>query len=252
MATGPDPRVTSRRATIDGLSNFRDLGGIPAGEHVVRTGLVYRSDSPHQVTEEGLAVLLGLGIASVLDLRTAEERGTNPGPLPSDHHPIQEHFDGVDPRSASGVNAGERVLRDTYVLLLDDAPDRFGRVLAQLADPGRLPAVVHCAAGKDRTGLVVALLLSVLGVERDTVLDDYALERSGPEFEARLALVHARFVEMGIESGVAWGMIGTPRWAMADALEHLDDRYGSVAAYVTGPCAVPVAAVERLRAALLE
>ena len=239
---------------IDGLSNFRDVGGYPAGARTVRAGLVYRSDSPHQASEEGRAAMTALGIVSVLDLRTPAEYTSSPGPFTSDHHPIQEDLerDGIDPRSVAGRDGGEQLLADLYVLLLERSAERFGGVLTQLADADRLPAVVHCAAGKDRTGLAVALLLSVLGVDRDLVLDDYAIVRAGPAFESRLHDVRARFLAEGIEPGAADGMLGTPRWAMAHALSHLDERHGSVDAYVAGPGGVPPPTIDRLRAVLLQ
>ena len=138
-----------------------------------RCGLVYRSDSLHNATAAGVARLRGLDIVSVLDLRSPEEVGLLPGPLPIVHPPIQDDLerDGIDPRTLTGRAAGERLLRDLYVLLLAAAAPRYGAVLTTLSDAALLPAVVHCAGGKDRTGLAVALLLSVLGVDRETILE---------------------------------------------------------------------------------
>ena len=246
---------TASFLAVDGLTNLRDLGGYRAEDGAwVRRGRVYRSDSPHLVSSDGAETLRSLGIVTVLDLRSNAERDEFPGPLPSTHHPIQEDVerDGIDPRTVSGRDGGEQLLADLYVLLLERSALRYGQVLEALSDEARLPALVHCHAGKDRTGLAVALLLSALGVDRDTVLDDYATSPSGDLHASRLVDAHAHFVGRGMEASAAHGMLSAPRWAMGAALNELDQRYGSVAAYLEGPCGLQPETLVALRAALLE
>jgi protein-tyrosine phosphatase len=120
-----------------------------------------------------------------------------------------------------------------------------------LASPGALPAIVHCAGGKDRTGLTVALLLSALGVDRDTVLDEYAALPGTPAHAARQDEVHASFVSMGVEPGAARALLSTPRWAMAETLDWVDERHGTVEGYLRGPAGVTPETLEHLRGALL-
>jgi protein-tyrosine phosphatase len=246
--------TTSSFIDIAGLTNFRDVGGLPAGERHVRHGQIFRSDSPHLATQEGIATMRSLGIVTVLDLRSTPECEAQPGPLAFEHHPIHDDREvpGIDPRAARGHGGGEQLLADLYVQMLDLYGPRYGVLLTRLSEPARLPALIHCAAGKDRTGLAIALLLSVLGVNRELVLDDYALERSGELHEARLADVHRRFVELGIESDAVVGMLGTPRSAMATAMTHLDERYGSVESYLTGPAGTTLETLAHLRLVLLD
>jgi protein-tyrosine phosphatase len=239
---------------VDGLTNVRDLGGYRNPGGAVRRGLVYRADSPHLASEAGIASLRALGIVSVYDLRSAPERDEHPGPLPSAHHPIHDDVTvpGLEPRAASGREGGEAILRDFYVRALREAAPRYGVVLTALADRDRLPALVHCMGGKDRTGVAVALLLSTLGVDRETVLDDYAHVPPGDAHRDRREMVLAIFQEQGIATEVALGMLSTPRWAMADALAGVDAAYGSVDAYLVEACGMAPRTLEVLRATLVE
>ena len=112
------------------------------------------------------------------------------------------------------------------------------------------PVVFHCTAGKDRTGLVSALLLEVLGVDRETVLDDFQLtERyAGPREESH---GWQRMIEFGVAPEAAAGAFGAPRAMLGDVLEVLDTRYGGAERYLTERAGVSTATLDALRAALL-
>jgi protein-tyrosine phosphatase len=170
-----DPR--DRLVPLDGCLNFRDLGGYPAAEgRRLRWGLVYRSDSLHALTARDLERLEDeLRIRTVVDLRTSGERAAEPsrglGALSlSEHHlPLYDGTEGARERP-------QLPLDEIYFLLLQFAEARVVRVLHTLAD-AKGAAVFHCAAGKDRTGVVAAALLGVLGVDDAAIVDDYALTR---------------------------------------------------------------------------
>ncbi len=109
----------------------------------------------------------------------------------------------------------------------------------------------HCHDGKDRTGLVAALLLDALGVERATILDDYgftARYRRRTEQESS----YERLIESGMSEEAAAGVLTTPKWAMQHALEELDRRYGSVAEYLRGPAGMNHYRLKALRQRVLE
>ena len=131
------------------------------------------------------------------------------------------------------ISDGERVLFDLYVGLIEHAAVQIGELFTGLVEDDGVPAVFHCHAGKDRTGIVAALLLEALGVRRDIVLDDY-------ELTARYRLrnhqesSYERLIELGLSPEAAAGVLTAPRWAMQQALEDLDHRYGSVEPYLTG------------------
>jgi protein-tyrosine phosphatase len=241
---------------VDGLMNLRDLGGYPVtGGGRTRAGMVYRSESLHGVTALGLETLRSFGLVTVIDLRSTAERDLYPGPLETVHVEVQEQAtqsDRFDVFGLSGRTAGETMLRDLYFDMVDQAAPQFGRILSLLADRARIPALIHCAGGKDRTGITIALMLLALGVDREIVLDDYAAPSVFPEREVRRMEFHARFVERGIESEAALGMLSTPRWAMAEALDRIDETFGGVVPYLLGPAGMSEAQLAALRAELID
>lgn len=146
---------------------------------------------------------------------------------------------------------GETFLAGIYLHMLERSAVGFGRILSGLADGDRLPAVFHCAAGKDRTGMVAALLLSVLGVDEGDILDDYELTSRYRRPE-RIAATKARLEgEYSVPAEVVAGILRTPRWAMESTLAELRQRYGSVEGYLTGPAAVHPSVPGKLRELLL-
>jgi len=165
-----------RRVPFAGALNFRDIGGYPvAGGGMTRWRAVYRSDSLHFLTGADLAAFDALGVTTIYDLRRPDEVASFPGPR--DHVRLQIP-NGDLAASAPGLQTrrdGEVWLAADYLSMLATAGPAFGRLLSRLADDAELPAVVHCLGGKDRTGMVIALLLCALGVDRETVLDDYEL-----------------------------------------------------------------------------
>ncbi len=106
--------------------------------------------------------------------------------------------------------------------------------MARTIQPHRLlPAVVHCLGGKDRTGMVIALLLCALGADRGTVLDDYEL--TSRCHAARVPEVVEAFTQLGIGRPAGEAIMSTPRWAMAQALRELDQEHGGIRRYLLGP-----------------
>jgi len=142
------------------------------------------------------------------------------------------------------------VLRDLYLGLIDHAAAQIGELFTALGRDGGLPAVFHCHAGKDRTGIVAALLLEAVGVERETVLDDYELTARYRQ-RTHQEGTYQRLLDLGMSPEAAAGVLTAPRWAMHEALGHLDDRYGGVDRYLTGPAAMSRDSLERLRRALV-
>ena len=165
-----------RRIDLDGCHNFRDLGGYAAaGGRSVRWRMLFRSDGLQHLTARDVTrVRDDLGIRHVVDLRsTGEIRSDGRGLLEDDafrfHHvPL---FDGVV--AARPEVAREMTLADRYFLLAEMAKEPIARVITTLAESSA-PAVYHCAAGKDRTGVISAILLGLLGVPDGIIVADYA------------------------------------------------------------------------------
>lgn len=168
-----------RRLHLEGSVNFRDLGGWPAaGGRRVRSGRLFRSDALHRLSDADVVRLRdGVGLRTLIDLRASHEiasegRGPLAAPPVAYHH--LPFFDGA--RADPGRDA-ERDLAAIYFQMLGFASRPIAHALETLAaSPG--PAVFHCAAGKDRTGVLAAVVLGALGVADADIVADYAETRS--------------------------------------------------------------------------
>jgi protein-tyrosine phosphatase len=251
---GPAVVAAERRIPFEAVTNFRDLGGYPTRSgRRIRWGRVFRSDALHGMTEGDIAMYDNLGLTAVFDLRGDVEVAEQPDPMPSRHLPMLSRAAGDNVASAfngSSGEDGERLLAGLYTGQIDNSATTIGELFSALTEPGGLPAVFHCHAGKDRTGLVAAVLLEALGVEREAILDDYELTA---RYRLRAQQDHTfeRMINLGLAPEAAAGVLTAPRWAMHSALEHLDREYGNVERYLTGPAAMELSDLKTLSAELL-
>jgi protein-tyrosine phosphatase len=246
----PEPEPLERRIALEGAVNFRDLGGYETADGSrTRWRTLFRADGLGDLTADDLEVLRALGIRTVVDLRSGDE--LERGRFDVDAHPVAFHHFPIIEKLPDAEEFDRRpgLLGSQYQDMLGDAGDQILAVLETLAAPDALPAVFHCTAGKDRTGVLSAIVLSLLGVDEPTVVADYAL--SG---EAMLRL-RAKLVVKYPDSRTVIENINEVFSAdpaqMEALLDHLRERYGSFQSYVealgAGPDLVPA-----LRAALLE
>ncbi|MGC4896406.1 tyrosine-protein phosphatase [Micromonospora sp. DT31] len=168
------------------LFNFRDVGGYTTRDgRTVRRGRLYRSDSLHRVAETDRAAFTALGIRTVIDLRRPTEVERD-GRVPAYdglayRHIHPEHDDWGAQRFDPAGPSLARYLADRYADLARTGTAGLAEAIGLIADSANAPVVVHCVAGKDRTGIVCALTLSVLGVPDDDVVADYALSTAASE-----------------------------------------------------------------------
>jgi protein-tyrosine phosphatase len=217
---------------LEGASNFRDLGGYRATDgRLVRRGLIYRSGSLHALTESDLERLRSMGICVAFDLRS---------PLEHEAEPLAASFIRrvsvpLSRSSASDdlltVTDGRAFLRARYDEIFFDVGERIGSILRSIAHDECLPAVIHCAAGKDRTGVVAAVLLLALGVDDVTVLDDYELS-SECETAHRIEELRAKLGERGLSPALIAGLLGTHRAALGESIGEVYRRFGSIESYL--------------------
>ncbi len=260
---GPDAARVLRAPA--GSFNFRDIGGAPTVDgRAVRRGLVFRSGALDALTEPGWAQLVGLGVATVVDLRAGHElrdATDRPRPLEVVRVPMWEDgaagttlLDRVLPPAGSSppavVAAYTEAKVASYVGMIGAHAGGFGAVVRVLAGAGALPAVVHCAAGKDRTGIAVALVLRAVGVPAEAVLADYTRSRDGVS-PGRLDRYRARLDALGVSAVDFAPVYAAHPPALSAALAAVDDRWGSVAGYLTGPGGVPAETLTVLRERLL-
>ncbi|WP_431269661.1 tyrosine-protein phosphatase [Dankookia sp. P2] len=167
---------------LEGASNLRDLGGWPVADgRRVRRGLIFRSATLANLTEADQARVSGLGIRTVCDLRGVNEAALRPSRLPPSaervHLPIEPSV-GASLRDLMlrEESTGEDVvslLRRAYIDYLARFIDVYRALFGLLLEPGRQAVLFHCSAGKDRTGVGAALVLTALGATRETVVADY-------------------------------------------------------------------------------
>jgi protein-tyrosine phosphatase len=179
----------SRRITLQGAVNFRDIGGYPAvAGRRVRWRRVFRSDSLSGLTNQDRRQLAQLGIRTLVDFRLASERRELPNRLgvSSGIESVEIGFmaEGVleilraVARGAASRADIERAFLDQYRRFVTDHGSEFAQALAYALDERHLPLLMHCTSGKDRTGFAVSALLLAVGTPQETILEDYALTNS--------------------------------------------------------------------------
>jgi protein-tyrosine phosphatase len=244
------PDETERHIELENALNFRDVGGYETTDgHRVRWRRMFRAGGLSQLTTADLAVLDELGIATVLDLRsTAEwESGRFPVhamPVAFHHLPLVEEI--LDPTKYS---VPEGMLAARYQEIAQIGATYIARAISIVADADTHPIVVHCLAGKDRTGIVVALVLSLLGVDDETVALDYSL--SNLSMAALRARAEAAGVPRRRSEEVSAEVFSAKPSNIHALFAALRAAHGSIENYVIASGVKP-AAIESLRAALLE
>ncbi|MFF5993033.1 tyrosine-protein phosphatase [Prauserella flavalba] len=218
-----------RHLSFAGTYNVRDVGGYPtASGGTIRWGTLIRADALHRLDQAALAAVAELGVRTVLDLREDGERAAAP-----------DAFDGATLELRSLPIFADRLavaadvpLERIYQHMVEDFGDALTAAVRALARPGALPAIVHCSAGKDRTGVVVALALSVAGVAPEVIAEDYALTSRylGAEF---LADIERRIAALGLpQQHVRDHAIACPPELILSTLERVNERHGSVAEFL--------------------
>jgi protein-tyrosine phosphatase len=244
-------RTWTRRLSWEGVLNARDLGGYPTADgRQTRWGAVVRSDNLAALTPAGRQALVRYGVRSIVDLRLPEEVAGRPNPFaePDTHGVGYANLSFIDPAASPPPEAGTGTLADGYKRMLDHFGQAVAAVMAAIANAPEGGVLVHCAAGKDRTGLISALLLGLVRVAPQTIAEDYALTaeclrprdqewlESGPGERVEREELLARFAPT-VE-------------VMLEVLHHLAERYGGVEAYLLQVGVAPDD-LARLRARLL-
>ncbi|MGH9045953.1 MAG: tyrosine-protein phosphatase [Acidimicrobiales bacterium] len=244
------PADFDRHVELENALNFRDVGGYPTQDgRTVRWRRLFRAGGLSELTAADLVVLRALGIQTVLDLRsTAEwESGTFPVKEISvalHHLPIVEEI--LDP---TRYELPEGMLAARYQDYTRIGAPNIGRAISMVAEPESHPVVVHCLAGKDRTGVIIALVLSLLGVDDDTIAEDYALSNLAmARLRERAAAVPDRPLRT---EEVANEVFSAKPSNITSLFEALRASHGSVENYVVSTGVEP-AEIDALRASLLE
>lgn len=237
--------VERRHFDWEGCFNARDLGGLPTGDgRITRHGVFLRGDTLCELTDDGRRSLLEDGVRTVVDLRSTDELEREPNPFASIEGVRYEHRPLNDPGVTSRISAIEDPT-ERYRVMLDENGQRIAAIMNVIATSPRA-VLFHCFAGRDRTGIVAAMLLRLAGVPDEAIAADYAIsdERLTTRYDqwrTRLNDVQRARMDQSIVEADA---------TIRGTLDHLDDRYGGVEAYLLQHGIDP-AAIGRLKRDLL-
>ena len=253
--------MPERDIPVDGVINFRDLGGYRTADgRGLRWGRLFRSGALHYITEAGVARLEELGVRSVLDLRRDDEIAyQSVGAI--ERSSLRRHWLPLVPVGGSELlneRHGRGISGERYRGYLGFGAEHFVRALELLADESSYPALFHCTAGKDRTGVIAALVLDILGVDGETIREDYALsnrtreqliEQSRRDLDRRRALGQVPEGAPDYRPPADW--LPVPPDAIAVFLDVVHSEFGSSRGYFEAQ-GVAAETFERLADALLE
>lgn len=204
--------------------NVRDLGGMPTRDGAtIRYGALIRSDSLDNLFDDAVEAVRAAGVSRIVDLRRT---GESPRPHPFADDPT---YVSVPVQNPADPDHEWLTLAEIYLAMLDLRPQLFTKAVAAVADAPAGAVVVHCAGGKDRTGIVVAMALTIAGVDREFIAADYALT------EGRLEEASKAFLETVADDRtreILRGLQATPGTNMLRVLEHLDEKYDGVEGYL--------------------
>ncbi|MGW2175311.1 tyrosine-protein phosphatase [Streptomyces sp. NPDC001705] len=262
-------QVPSTEPELTGVRNFRDVGGLPAADgRRVRQGVLFRSGHLAHATGEDAAFLATLGLHTIFDFRNAADQKLE-GPdveLPGVRNvnlPLSDPADGAEfwkmvrdgdldqLHAILADGKGAQRMIASYRTIITERTAEHSRVLHALAEDS-VPALMHCAAGKDRAGLSIAVTLLALGVERDAVLDDYLKSNA----------THRRYkVRRGSSGASAYSpevmellspLFDARAEYLAAALDTVEETWGGVDAYLEQGLHLTPATRERLRERMLD
>ncbi|MBH1998824.1 MAG: tyrosine-protein phosphatase [Sphingomonadaceae bacterium] len=244
--------------------NFRDAGDKPTvdGRHVLGRR-IYRAEAICTPTVDEATMLAGLGIRLVCDLRSARERetavshwlGTGPTVLPMDV--VADFRAGIDPLAAMRTDPGEqgavRLMIDTYEALPAACAPHLAKLFQQVAG-GDTPVLIHCTAGKDRTGFVVAMLLHALGVADDAIMADYMRsdDCANPVVVAATRAMMATALGQSVDEAALAALAGVRLAYLEASYSRIAQDHGSINAYLREAAGLDSVRRDAIVAALVE
>jgi len=257
-----EKEATGQRIPLEGAFNFRDIGGYETSDgRTVKKGHIYRSDGLAALTANDHERLKQIGLRLVIDLRAPAEVEQAPDKLPDDNPPeylnlpvSREDFDTVATleRLKKGDTSwfSDTFMTDGYIQNVDLFSDTWGIIFTRMAEENGRPAVFHCTAGKDRTGILAALILLALGVPEETIIHDHGL--SNKYIKEKLGKIFEYLRSLGVDPESISDYFNAPRDAMEATLDHIRSVYGSAEEYLITRAGVKPGVLNKLKEDLLE
>lgn len=241
--------VPGQSLGILSIPNLRDMGGYKTADGAtVARGLVYRSNQLFDINANDMLLLAKLNLKNDFDLRTAAERGANPDELPEGVNNVWLNVLAdvpaagpanlaallSDPQKANaelGEGKVEELFKTAYrhCISLPSAQKAYRELFLSLGDKDQLPALFHCATGKDRTGWAAAALLTLLGVPMEAVKEDYL--RSNEYILPMYDTIIQQFVAAGGSPSIPQAILGVKEEYLNEAFVEMQTKYGSIENY---------------------
>lgn len=232
-------KVATRNIVIPGIQNFRDLGGYPSypGRKSTRWGMLYRSGEMEKLECGSIKELKNLGIRTIIDLRTPEEIKVDPTDLQEYFHivsipiptgDVKKILDGIQNQSIRSDTVS-RIVERMNRTLVNKCTSQYRQVFNLLLEPDNYPIIIHCSSGKERTGILSALILAALNVNEDYIMEDYRL--SNRYFNIPQATRYAYRLPARSQEAITTLFSAHERFLSAakDEAEHL---YGDIDTYL--------------------
>jgi protein-tyrosine phosphatase len=250
---------------MESVPNLRDLGGYKTSDGAtVAVNLVYRSNQLFDVSDKDVEKLAGLDLTVDFDLRTAQERDAHPDELPSgvknvwldvladadQAGPANLEKLLSDPKAANAALGGGKAkaaFQETYrqFISLPSAKESFRKLFLALGNQAQLPALFHCTTGKDRTGWAAAAFLTLLGVPRETVMEDYL--RSNDYIIPKYQKIIDAFVEAGGDAAIPPAILGVKKEYLEAAFDEMATKYGTIEQYFSEGLGIDASQQKALR-----
>jgi protein-tyrosine phosphatase len=232
-----------RRIELPGLFNLRDLGGYPTASGTVPWRTLFRSDALHQLDADGIATLAALDLRTIVDLRTHVEAEIAPSQL--DQLTARHSHISI---LGGDMQSLPLELGAIYQYVVDQCGGAIADAIRPLCSDHALPALVHCSAGKDRTGIVIALVLALLGVPDEVIASDYELSARYLDSQHTAAIGQLQ-AGTGLGDKLTGELLSSPRQLILDVLARARAAHGSISGYLLAHGLRP-ADLAALRAAL--
>ncbi|MGG2200165.1 tyrosine-protein phosphatase [Paenibacillus validus] len=251
------------------LFNFRDIGGLATADgRRMKAGVLFRSDDLSRLTLQDLDKLNQYGLKLICDLRTPDERQKKPDRLPPTvglrtvHIPIYPFKEGEKLNQAkligmllrkSAKSEFDAFNRAFYQSIAHQSTTQIQEVISLLSERSNMPALIHCTAGRDRTGYLSALIQLLVGVPMSTVLDEYELTNAYFQPRVRPFIRFMRWVTLfQIPPERFEDLLVVKREYLVRVLEEVVQTHGSMDRYVADVCGIDPSCVQRLKQLLLE
>jgi protein-tyrosine phosphatase len=258
MLAGPaftDEPGYERVIHLDGTSNTRDIGGYLTSDlRTVRWRQIIRSENLSRLTASDYRKLEEIGVKTVIDLRTEREHDRSPTVWLGDNPPRFFHFPIGDAQNEWFRKQRKMIKRnrfteeqssehmvDGYRMIAEVGPVSFQKLMDLVLDQSNWPIVIHCNAGKDRSGVAVALILEALGVARETIMEEYLLTNEISRIQEKAVFLSKERSNHGFGKGYSRGpsaeawfpILGVQPEMLEAFYASVDERYGSMDAFLT-------------------